>query len=192
MCSRRSPGLCWSTTPSRANGRCYQRSAKASVARRATRPGSDRGRKTTLEARDRTSRVRSSRSRPATEPEEEAPAPPAHRCPGSRGDRPFDRRARRGRMDRMASDESAADLSRRKSRREVIASGDRGADRDATRSRAAREEHSSAGGTREDGGADAGICVCVCERPRHRHRPLRRTRRRRPSQQLPRGTGQGG
>ena len=29
-------------------------------------------------------------------------------------------------------------------------------------------------------------------RPRHRHRPLRRTRRRRPSQQLPRGTGQGG
>ena len=62
--SRTSPGLCRSMTPSRANGRCYQRSAKASVARRAMRPGSDRGRKTTLGARDRTSRVRSSRSRP--------------------------------------------------------------------------------------------------------------------------------
>ena len=133
---------------------------------------------------------------PATEPEEAKTDAPAHRCPRSRGDRPFDRRARRGRMDRMASDESAADLSRRKSWREVIASGDRGADSDATRSarsRRARRALLRRSHTRRWRRRRRNLRLGLrLRRPRHRHRPLRRTRRRRPSQQLPRGTGQGG
>ena len=70
---RSNPGLCWSTTPRRANGRCCQRSAKASVARRATRPGSDRGPRLPPGARDQELHASGlQRAGPATEPEEEA------------------------------------------------------------------------------------------------------------------------